>query len=321
MKTKMKFAACVLGLGAGVLGAKQFDPQECGVKMPGAGYFAYGTMRGAVSTGLSNLGLSTQDAIACFKVAAQAGIYTAYTDLGNLYQQAKQYKKALEAYQKAADKGDDAAMIQLGTMYSSGLGVAKDYHKAFKYFEKASLKWNVAGLVELGVMYEYGLGVKKDYAKAMEYYQKGKTDNKGNMALGAYVQIGHLYFEGLGVKKDYAQAMDYLKQVSTSDNKEVAREANRMLGSIFEKGGYGVEQDISQAQFYYKEGAKAGDQESKKDLIGLLNAEAKKYQDGQDYENALKLYQEVANAGDPDGYVHIGLLYIGVQGKKVPNKP
>ncbi len=56
-------------------------------------------------------GLTEKDAIACFKVAAQAGIYTAYTDLGNLYQQAKQYKKALEAYQKAADKGDDAAMI------------------------------------------------------------------------------------------------------------------------------------------------------------------------------------------------------------------
>ncbi|WP_158652213.1 tetratricopeptide repeat protein [Helicobacter felis] len=62
----------------------------------------------------------------------------------------------------------------------------------------------------------------------------------------------------------------------------------------------------------------------KKNLIRLLNTAAKAYQNGQgvaqDYEQALKLYQEAADAGDPDGYVRIGLLFINAQGEKGAQK-
>ncbi|WP_104749199.1 tetratricopeptide repeat protein [Helicobacter cynogastricus] len=313
MKTKMKVAVCALVLGASVLGARNSadDPKQCGVEVPDVGYVAYEMMvsavRNAESARLEQLGFRKEDAIACFKAAAQAGVPTAYANLGELYEEAKQYKKALEAYQKGVDKGDDAAMIQLGTMYSSGLGIAKDYHKAFKYFEKASLKGNVAGLLELGFMYENGWGVKQDYAKAMEYYQKGKKGKDGGAVVGAYWSIGRLYFNGLGVEKDYAKAVEYLNVVTTGD---FAGEANRILGSIYENGGYGVKRDGEKAATYYKEGAEAGDKEAKKNFIRLLNAAAKAYQNGegvvaQSYNNAIHLYQEAADAGDSDGYARI----------------
>ncbi len=266
----MKVAVCALALGADVLGARNSfdDPKQCGVEVPDVGYVAYEMMvsavRNAESARLEQLGFRKEDAIACFKAAAQAGVPTAYGNLGELYEEAKQYKKALEAYQKGVDKGDDNAMIQLGVLYMNGEGVAKDYHKAFKYFEKASLKGNVTGLVELGLMYENGWGVKQDYAKAMEYYQKGKKGKKGKdggAVVGAYWSIGRLYFNGLGVEKDYAKAVEYLDVAATGG---FAEETNRILGSIYENGGYGVKQDFEKAYTYYNEGAKAGDKEAKK---------------------------------------------------------
>ncbi|BEG56583.1 hypothetical protein NHP21005_02710 [Helicobacter sp. NHP21005] len=125
MKTRIKVVLCALGVGVGVLGAEQFDPRVCATEVPGVGYVAYGIMRNAVSAGLSRVGTSAEDAIACFKAATQAGMNTAYMDLGNLYQETKQYKKALEAYQKSADKGDGDAMVQLGIICVDGLGLPK----------------------------------------------------------------------------------------------------------------------------------------------------------------------------------------------------
>ena len=58
------------------------------------------------------------------------------------------YVKAREWYEKAADKGDAGAMINLGSLYQNGQGVA------------------------LGSLYQSGQGVAQDYVKAREWFEK-----------------------------------------------------------------------------------------------------------------------------------------------------
>jgi TPR repeat protein len=51
---------------------------------------------------------------------------------------AQDYAKAREWYEKAAEKGDTTAMVNLGLLYDNGRGVAQDYAKAREWYEKAA---------------------------------------------------------------------------------------------------------------------------------------------------------------------------------------
>jgi Fe-S cluster biogenesis protein NfuA/predicted RNase H-like HicB family nuclease len=84
---------------------------------------------------------------------------------------AKAYKKAYEIWQGLAGSNADA-MVNLGSLYAKGEGVAKDVGKALQWFEKALAKGHGVAAFYLGGMYENGIGVARDEAKAVECYEK-----------------------------------------------------------------------------------------------------------------------------------------------------
>jgi TPR repeat protein len=51
-------------------------------------------------------------------------------------------KKALSLYQKAAEQGNDVAMVSLGMMYYRGMGVSQNSEEAIKWWKKARKKGN-----------------------------------------------------------------------------------------------------------------------------------------------------------------------------------
>ena len=63
-------------------------------------------------------------------------------------------------------------MNDLGWLYRNGKGVAQDYAQAREWFQKAAEAGNNVAMVNLGYLYEKGLGGAQDYAKAREWYQK-----------------------------------------------------------------------------------------------------------------------------------------------------
>src|SRR5712664_4001235 len=91
---------------------------------------------------------------------------------------AQDYAKALEWYEKAADKGNADAMNNIGTLYYNRRGVEQDYAKAREWYEKAAAKDNVVAMYNLGRIYENGQGVAQDYAKARELYEKAADKGK-----------------------------------------------------------------------------------------------------------------------------------------------
>jgi len=82
---------------------------------------------------------------------------------------AKDYTKAKEIWESLGESDTDA-MVNLGTMYVKGYGVAKDIQKAFSLFDRAAEKNHEVASFYLGGMYENGIGVAADKDKSIRYY-------------------------------------------------------------------------------------------------------------------------------------------------------
>jgi uncharacterized protein len=73
----------------------------------------------------------------------------------------KDYAKAREWYQKAADAGNAPAMYALGELYYSGQGVGQDYSKTHEWFQKAADAGDTIAMYGLGWLYQHGQGVAR----------------------------------------------------------------------------------------------------------------------------------------------------------------
>jgi len=82
---------------------------------------------------------------------------------------AKDYTKAKAIWESLGESNTDA-MVNLGTMYVKGYGVAKDIRKAFSLFERAAEKNHEVASFYLGGMYENGIGTEADKDKSIRYY-------------------------------------------------------------------------------------------------------------------------------------------------------
>ncbi|WP_162983240.1 tetratricopeptide repeat protein, partial [Helicobacter mehlei] len=87
-----------------------------------------------------------------------------YYKMAKSYDENKDYSKALQYYQKAAEMGSANAYTDLGLMYAKGEGVAKDYSKALQYYQKAAEMGSADAYNKLGLMYDMGEGVEQDYS-------------------------------------------------------------------------------------------------------------------------------------------------------------
>lgn len=75
-------------------------------------------------------------------------------------------------------------MYALGWMYYFGKGVDKDYRKARNYFQQAAEKKLPEAQHMLGIMYSEGKGVKRDSDKAFQWTVKAaKNGNKAAQAI------------------------------------------------------------------------------------------------------------------------------------------
>lgn len=107
----------------------------------------------------------------------------------------KDYAKAFECFQEAADYGIPEAITNLGYCYERGINVDIDYTRAVELYEKAAALGDSSGMNNLGWCYEQGLGVEQSYEQAYEYYYRASM--KSNVS--AYEN--RLYLERNGFVK------------------------------------------------------------------------------------------------------------------------
>ena len=113
-----------------------------------------------------------------------------------------------DVFQKACERGHGASCFILGSLYSSGLGVAQDPGRAFSLFQRSCAdKW-WRGCGRLGTSYLVGQGTTVDPAKAVENFEKGCRG--GNAA--SCLEAAKLYHRGIGALQDDDLARQRLQQ-------------------------------------------------------------------------------------------------------------
>jgi TPR repeat protein len=209
----------------------------------------------------------------------------------------KDYRKAKEYYELAANQGSADAQNSLGVLYHDGLGVPQDYRNAKEYYKLAANQGHAFAQRHLGVLYEQGLGVTQDYGKAMEYYELAANQGNAN----AQHSLGIYYEQGLGVSQDYGKAREYFELAANQGNTD----AQNYLGVLFQLGR-GVPQSYGTAIEYFDLAANQGHADAQNHL-GLL------YQQGlglpQHYGKAREYYELAANQGNANAQFNLGVLY------------
>jgi len=97
----------------------------------------------------------------------------------------KEYHVAQSIWESLVHTNTDA-MVNLGTMYVKGYGVAKSIAKALELFSRAAALGHETAALYLGGMYENGIGVTADKASSIRYYTVAAHANmpKAHLKLG-----------------------------------------------------------------------------------------------------------------------------------------
>ena len=152
------------------------------------------------------------DAIAVCSLDAETGDPKAQIALSRLYSSTlygdfrRNYKKAFEWMETAANQGDTDAEVAMAEIYMSGEVAPMNARKAKTWYEKAAAKDNLDGVNGLARLYRYGSGVRKDQEKAFEYYQQASLQDHTRSQVG----LGMAYRDARGVKKNLVYAYAWL---------------------------------------------------------------------------------------------------------------
>jgi len=95
----------------------------------------------------------------------------------------RDYRGAIQLWQRAADRNHWKAMINLANAYAHGEGVAKDTERAVLILEQAMLLGVPAAFDVMGTYHLHGIGVKQDPSRAYGFWQlAAEMGSPGSMA-------------------------------------------------------------------------------------------------------------------------------------------
>ncbi|MFC5768416.1 tetratricopeptide repeat protein [Thauera sinica] len=80
--------------------------------------------------------------------------------------------EAVDWLRRAAESGHTGAMVQLGKLYRTGLGVLQNFDLTLAWLRKAADGGDAEGMLELGRMYRSGTGVKQDLVEAYVWFNR-----------------------------------------------------------------------------------------------------------------------------------------------------
>lgn len=179
-------------------------------------------------------------------VAAHAGLATAgpADDVVAAYnaEQAGDFEKAVQLYERAAAGDDMYAMNNLGDMYYSGRGVKRSWVEAMKWYQQGADKGNADARHAVGMMYELGESVKKNASEAVKWYTMAANQGlaRSQNALGILFTTGargleanplRAYFWFSLAGKDDSAAMLRADRAKTKLNEEqIARGDKAIAG-------------------------------------------------------------------------------------------
>lgn len=206
-----------------------------------------------------------EEALNCYKKAAELGLPEAQHKLGSIYYSAKSFEEAFEWYKKAAEHDNAEAQAGLGLMYYNGEGVEKNIEEALKWLKKAAENGVVEAQSSLGDIYFNEEDGMQDYKEAFNWFYSAAQKNDAH----AQYCLAGMYYNGTFVDKNYNDAFKWFLRAAERDNAAAQFE----LGRMFENGE-GVEQNWGGALKWYRMAAKNGEERAAEKLKELGEAAA-----------------------------------------------
>ncbi len=197
-------------------------------------------------------------------------------------------------HRRAADKGDDEAMLSLGDMHRFGLGGKRNLKVAFSWYEASSEAGNLEGLATLAYCYAVGEGVAIDETKAFELYERAAElgDEESRMSVAA------CYLHGAGVPVDADRGMALLAELAESNPSAAMRLAELLYD------GERVPQDFEATARWLQDAAKRDVPEAIT-FLGVLHWNGEGVE--KDRQKARQLYAQAAALDEPHALYNLGL--------------
>ncbi len=192
-----------------------------------------------------------------------------------------------------ADKGDVIAQLKLGEMYYHGQGVEQNYGKAMRWIRKAAKQGNPRAQYYLGENHLMGLVRGKNLRRAVKWYRLavGQGDAPAQYALGS------IYETGLIEGKD-------ILATNQGVSIRVPREFQMPIyGSAGEARISGLARSYPGSSYVKTPLANPYPDQ------GTIKTNYREgFRVGQDYAEAIKLYQKAALQGHTQAQINLGAL-------------
>lgn len=194
-------------------------------------YESHGMFADAERTYLSMQPISTE---------AHYGLGVLYARGNHVTPPKPDYEKASHHLQLAADRGNVAAMVELGHLYfRPTTGFTRDFRKAMGCYHMAAEAGSVSAQYMMGYMYEFG-HVERSVSEAIRYFELAAA--QGNILSAAH--LASLY--QLPEQCNYGLAFKYCKIAAEGGESTAEFMLANML--LF---GRGCRYDVAKAKLYY----------------------------------------------------------------------
>lgn len=250
------------------------------------------------------------EAVKEFGLAAAVGDATSLDRLGSLYAAGVEgeagKKKAVPAFEKAAQQNDPWAQCHLAAIYTTGaLGKKANAKNAVAFAQSSAEQHNACGQMILGHMYLYGEnGLTKDIDRGAALYQ-GAAEQGYPEAL---TSLGLLYQSGEGIPRDIPAAIRHFRRAADQGYAP----AQYLLGALYASNADGAPRDLNLAVQYFRSAA-VQNYPSAQAALGWAYADGLGGL-GRDETEAVRLFQLAANAKDPDGEFRLALMLASGRG-------
>ncbi|MBX3741612.1 MAG: sel1 repeat family protein [Akkermansiaceae bacterium] len=207
--------------------------------------------------------------------------------------------KSLEAYKKAAEKGEPVAMSSLGSRLLNGPEKFRNEKEGREWLRKAADAKEYSAYLALG---DYEENVKKDLNAALAAYEKGKDAGQQECAIRA----AEFYIEGKGIEKDIARGTTVLEAAA----KDGSAQAHLRLAVL----AFGAEKPDRNKGYGHLAAAASGGVVEAQNELGLFYLSGKL--GGMDASAAAAWFTRAAQAGYAPSQNNLATLFergAGVQ--------
>lgn len=252
---------------------------------------------------------------AWLKLASRQHLYSAYNGMGYLYVKGygveeKNFTKAKEYFEKAADNDEAGGNYNLGVMYLKGIGVKRDVKLACQFFILAANGGQPKAFFQLAKMFHTGVGLKKNLPMATALYklvaERGPWSSLSRWALESYLKgdVGKSLFL-------YSRMSELGYEVAQSNAAWILDKYGERSMCIEETGFCTDAERHQRARSLWWQASEQGNEHA-----ALLIGDAYYYGRGteRDYDRAAEAYMHAKSRSNAQAMFNLGYMHEHGQG-------